>query len=52
LPAASPPAIEKWPQGSVLCTLDGSRREAEEKRSRREEEEEEEDRAAKPKQLV
>ena len=33
---ASPPAIERWPQGSVLCTLGESRRErSEEKKKRR-----------------
>ena len=37
LPAGSPPAIERWPQGSVLCTLGESRRE---KQKWREEEEE------------
>ena len=27
LPSASPPAIERWPQGSLMCTLGGSPRE-------------------------
>ena len=37
LPASSPPAIERWPQGRVLCTLAGSRREKQKRRAEEEE---------------
>jgi len=37
LPSASPPALERWPQGSLMCTLGGSPRE---KQKRKEGEEE------------
>ena len=33
---ASPPAVERWPQGRLMCTLGGSRRE---KQKRKEQEE-------------
>ena len=35
MPAASPPDIERWPQGSLMCTLGGSRREKQKRRRRR-----------------
>ena len=28
LPSASPPATERWPQGSLMCILGGSLRES------------------------
>ena len=28
MPSASPPAIERWPQGSLMCILGGSPRES------------------------
>jgi hypothetical protein len=38
MPSASPPAIERWPQGSLMC-----RRENQKRREERRGEEEEED---------
>jgi len=59
LPSASPPAIERWPQGSLMCILGGrpreSRREKKEKkkiRRIRRIRKEDEDKAVKRKRLV
>ena len=41
LPLASPPAIERWPQGSLMCILGGSPRESRRKKKEEEEEGEE-----------
>ena len=43
LPSASLPAIERWPQGSLMCTLGGSMREKQKIRGEEEEEEEKEE---------
>ena len=43
LPSASPPAIERSPQGSLMCTLGGSRREKQKRKGEEEEEEDEEE---------
>jgi len=59
LPSASPPAIERWPQGSLMCILGGSpresRREKKEKKKKkkiRRMRKEDEDKTVKRKRLV